>query len=47
MADMAEPPRNQPALLAASDAHPSTVYGPWVLAATILGSSMPSLTAQS
>src|SRR6185312_3910759 len=40
MADMAEPPRDRPALVAASAAHPSTVYSPWVLAATILGSSM-------
>src|SRR6476661_413518 len=37
---MAKPPRDQPAMLAASAAHPSTLYGPWVLAATILGSSM-------
>jgi EmrB/QacA subfamily drug resistance transporter len=40
MPDMAKPPRDQPAILAASAAHPSTARGPWVLAATILGSSM-------
>jgi EmrB/QacA subfamily drug resistance transporter len=40
MPDMAKPPRDQPAIPAASAAHPSTACGPWVLAATILGSSM-------
>jgi EmrB/QacA subfamily drug resistance transporter len=40
MPDMAKPPRDQPAILAASTAHPSTTCGPWVLTATILGSSM-------
>src|SRR3954462_7079316 len=38
--DMAKPPRDQPAILAASAAHPSTRCGAWVLAAAILGSSM-------
>src|SRR4051794_23084559 len=37
---MAKPPRDQPAILAASAAHPSTRCGAWVLAAAILGSSM-------
>ena len=37
---MAKPPRDHPALLAASAAHPSTRSGAWVLAAAILGSSM-------
>src|SRR3984885_7050451 len=40
MPDMAKPPRGQPAILAACAAHASTACGPWVLGATILGSSM-------
>lgn len=40
MPDMARPPRDQGAIRAASAAHPSIACGPWVLAATILGSSM-------
>jgi EmrB/QacA subfamily drug resistance transporter len=40
MPDTAKPPRDQATILAASAAHPRTASGPWVLAATILGSSM-------
>src|SRR5947209_5572478 len=40
MPDMAKPPRDEPATLPASVAYPSTARGHWVLAATILGSSM-------
>src|SRR3954468_15356964 len=40
MPDMAKPPRDQPAILPASVASSSTACGHWVLAATILGSSM-------
>ncbi len=40
MPHMAKPPRDQPTLLTASAAHPPSACGPWVLAATILGSSM-------
>src|SRR5436309_8702251 len=40
MPDMAKPPRDQPAILPPSVASPSTACGHWVLAATILGSSM-------
>lgn len=37
---IAKPPCDEAAILAASSGHSSTSYGPWVLAATILGSSM-------
>lgn len=40
MANIAKPPCDEAAILAASSAHPSSSCGPWVLAATILGSSM-------
>src|SRR3954451_15495626 len=40
MPDIAKPPRDEPAILPASVAYRSTGCGHWVLAATILGSSM-------
>src|SRR5581483_9055509 len=40
MPSMARPPRDPPPILAASAAHRSAARGPWVLAATILGSGM-------
>src|SRR5581483_2846953 len=40
MPSMAKPPRDPPPILAASAAHRSAARGPWVLAATILGSGM-------
>jgi EmrB/QacA subfamily drug resistance transporter len=40
MADMANPPCDEPAILAASAVYPSMDCGRWVLAATILGSSL-------
>jgi EmrB/QacA subfamily drug resistance transporter len=40
MANMAKPPCDQAVILAASAAHSSASCGPWILAATILGSSM-------
>jgi MFS family permease len=40
MANMGRPPCDEAAILAASSTHPSSGSGPWVLAATILGSSM-------
>jgi EmrB/QacA subfamily drug resistance transporter len=40
MANIAKPPCDEAAILAASSVQPSASRGPWVLAATILGSSM-------
>jgi EmrB/QacA subfamily drug resistance transporter len=40
MANIAKPPCDEAAILADSSVHPSVSCGPWVLAATILGSSM-------
>jgi EmrB/QacA subfamily drug resistance transporter len=40
MANIAKPPCDEAAILAASSVHSSIGCGPWVLAATILGSSM-------
>src|SRR5690242_9469414 len=40
MANMAKPPCDQAVILAASAAHSSSNCGRWILAATILGSSM-------
>src|SRR5438105_7414101 len=40
MATIARPPCDEAAILAGSRGHPATTNGPWVLAATILGSSM-------
>ncbi len=40
MANIAKPPCDEAAILVASSVHSSISYGPWVLAATILGSSM-------
>ena len=40
MAGIARPPCDEAAILAGSCQHPVTVNGPWILAATILGSSM-------
>ena len=40
MANIASPPCDEAAILAGSCARPATANGPWILAATILGSSM-------
>jgi EmrB/QacA subfamily drug resistance transporter len=40
MANIAKPPCDEAAILAAPCESPATVNGPWILAATILGSSM-------
>jgi EmrB/QacA subfamily drug resistance transporter len=40
MAHIAKPPCDEAAILAGSCEHPATTNGPWILAATILGSSM-------
>ena len=40
MASIARPPCDEGAVLAASCEHPDATNGPWILAATILGSSM-------
>jgi len=40
MADIARPPCDEAAILAGSCQRPVTADGPWILAATILGSSM-------
>src|SRR6267378_1541905 len=40
MATIARPPCDQAAILSRPCEHPTTVNGPWILAATILGSSM-------
>src|SRR5438445_5172710 len=40
MATIARPPCDQGAILASPCEHPATTNGPWILAATILGSSM-------
>src|ERR1700681_3459422 len=40
MVGIARPPCDEAAILAGSCQHPVTVNGPWILAATILGSSM-------
>jgi hypothetical protein len=51
MPDREKPPYDQPVIPAASVANPATACGVWVLAATILGSSMafivPVLTAEN
>src|SRR6266852_3524908 len=40
MANIARPPCDEAAILASPCEHPATTNGPWILAATILGSSM-------
>src|SRR5437588_7182988 len=40
MANIARPPCDEAAILARRCEHPATTNGPWILAATILGSSM-------
>src|SRR5579864_4816987 len=40
MATIARPPCDEAAILAGSCERPATTNGPWILAATILGSSM-------
>src|SRR6202166_3669405 len=40
MGNIARPPCDEAAILAGSFQHPATTNGPWILAATILGSSM-------
>ena len=40
MGNIARPPCDEAAILAGSCQHPVTTNGPWILAATILGSSM-------
>src|SRR6266404_2223840 len=40
MATIARPPCDQAAILSRPCEHPTTTNGPWILAATILGSSM-------
>src|SRR6202161_678042 len=40
MADIVKPPHNEAAIMAARSVQMSDGVGPWVLAATILGSSM-------
>src|SRR5713226_2158323 len=40
MANIARPPCDEAAILAPPCEHPATTNGPWILAATILGSSM-------
>jgi EmrB/QacA subfamily drug resistance transporter len=40
MANIARPPCDEAAILASPCEHPATTAGPWILAATILGSSM-------
>src|SRR6266849_4673104 len=40
MATIARPPCDEAAILASPCEHPATTNGPWILAATILGSSL-------
>jgi hypothetical protein len=40
MANIARPPCDEAIILTGSFARPATTNGPWILAATILGSSM-------
>jgi hypothetical protein len=40
MANIARPPCDEAAILAGLCEHPAETNGPWILAATILGSSM-------
>src|SRR5260221_9377261 len=45
MVGIARPPCDEAAILAGSCQRPVTAYGPWILAATILGSSMAFIDA--